>query len=56
MHEMCAVKTYGIPLKCFGAVMSLSQNVMCFREKARLLVIVQTESLLSVCISLYLQS
>lgn len=35
MCEKCIAKTYGILLRCFGAVMFL-QNVICLREKARL--------------------
>lgn len=54
MHKKCVAKMYGIPLMCFGPVTLLLQHVICLREKARLLVILQ--SLLSVCVSPYLQS
>lgn len=56
MRSVRQGKMYGLPLRCFGAVASLSQNVTWLREKAKLLVILQTENLSSICISLYLQS
>lgn len=49
MPKKCVAKMYGIPLMCFGPVTLLLQHVMCLREKARLLVILQTKFVVCMC-------